>query len=88
MLSEADKDAISEKISTLFQGLELTEVADVLKIQLAMLVTQGADDEEGAIEFLDEITDDVEDIIKGYPFGEDDEPLHGEESEAEPTKPA
>lgn len=88
MLSEADKDAISEKISTLFQGLELTEVADVLKIQLAMLVTQGADDEEGAIEFLDEITDDVEDIIKGYPFGEDDEPVEGEEPQAEPTKPA
>jgi hypothetical protein len=88
MLTEADKDAISEKISTLFQGLELTEVADVLKIQLAMLVTQGADDEEGAIEFLDEITDDVEDIIKGYPFGEDDDDAVGESDEAEPTKPA
>ena len=86
MLSEADKDAISEKISTLFQGLELTEVADVLKIQLAMLVTQGADDEEGAIEFLDEITDDVEDIIKGYPFGEEDELDEGEDTE--PTKSA
>lgn len=88
MLSEADKDAISEKISTLFQGLELTEVADVLKIQLAMLVTQGADDEEGAIEFLDEITDDVEDIIKGYPFGEDDDLDEGAEAPSEPTKPA
>jgi hypothetical protein len=88
MLSEADKDAISEKISSLFQGLELTEVADVLKIQLAMLVTQGADDEEGAIEFLDEITDDVEDIIKGYPFGEDDDLAEDEEAEAEPKKPA
>jgi hypothetical protein len=87
MLSEADKDAISEKISTLFQGLELTEVADVLKIQLAMLVTQGADDEEGAIEFLDEITDDVEDIIKGYPFGEEDELDEGEGADPEPTKP-
>ncbi len=35
--------------------MELDDVANVLKIQLAMLVTQGSEDADGAMEFLDEI---------------------------------
>ena len=71
MLTEAQTDEISEKIAALFQGMDLDDVAHILKIQMAMLVTQGTDDAEGAIEFLDEIYEDVEQMVEAYPFGED-----------------
>ncbi|MBB3952130.1 hypothetical protein [Aureimonas jatrophae] len=73
MLTEAQTEEISEKIANLFQGMDLEDVASVLKIQIAMLVTQGSDDAEGAVEFLDEIYEDVEQMIETFPFGEEDE---------------
>lgn len=73
MLTDAQTDEISEKISTLFQGMELDDVANVLKIQIAMLVTQGSEDADGAMEFLDEIYEDVEQMVESFPFGEDED---------------
>ncbi len=73
MLNDAQTDEISEKISSLFQGMDLDDVAHILKIQMAMLVTQGTDDAEGAMEFLDEIYEDVEQMIETFPFGEEEE---------------
>ncbi|WP_062017719.1 hypothetical protein [Aureimonas sp. AU4] len=73
MLTEAQTEEISEKIANLFQGMDLEDVASILKIQVAMLVTQGSDDADGAIEFLDEIYEDVEQMIETFPFGEEDE---------------
>ncbi|MBB3996806.1 hypothetical protein [Aureimonas pseudogalii] len=88
MLTEAQTDDISEKIATLFQGMDLEDVASILKIQMAMLVTQGTDDAEGAMEFLDEIYEDVEQMIESYPFGEEDEDEDdGEEGSAD-AKPS
>ena len=83
MLTEAQTDDISEKIATLFQGMDLEDVASILKIQMAMLVTQGTDDAEGAMEFLDEIYEDVEQMIESYPFGEDED--ESEDAEDETT---
>ncbi|WP_062206824.1 hypothetical protein [Aureimonas sp. AU12] len=81
MLTEAQTDDISEKIASLFQGMDLEDVASVLKIQMAMLVTQGTDDAEGAMEFLDEIYEDVEQMIESYPFGEDEDASEDGEDE-------
>ncbi|KQQ81305.1 hypothetical protein [Aureimonas sp. Leaf324] len=82
MLTDAQTDEISEKISTLFQGMELDDVANVLKIQLAMLVTQGSEDADGAMEFLDEIYEDVEQMVESFPFGEEEE--DEDEADAKP----
>ena len=89
MLTEAKTDEISEKIANLFQGMDLEDVAHILKIQMAMLVTQGTDDAEGAMEFLDEIYEDVEQMVEAYPFGEDGEDGDEDESGTETgDKPA
>jgi len=80
MLTEAQTEEISEKIANLFQGMDLEDVASIIKIQTAMLVTQGSDDAEGAMEFLDEIYEDVEQMIETFPFGEE-----GEEDAAAPV---
>jgi hypothetical protein len=88
MLTEAQTDDISEKIATLFQGMDLEDVASILKIQMAMLVTQGTDDAEGAMEFLDEIYEDVEQMIESYPFGEEDEDEDDGEEGATDAKPS
>jgi len=84
MLTEAKTDEISEKIAAIFQGMELDDVAGILKIQLAMLVTQGTDDADAAMEFLDEIYEDVEQMVESFPFGEElDEDEEDEEDEEE-----
>ena len=88
MLTEAKTDEISEKIAAIFQGMELDDVAGILKIQLAMLVTQGTDDAEGAMEFLDEIYEDVEQMIESYPFGEEDEDEDDGEEGSTDAKPS
>jgi len=88
MLTEAQTDDISEKIATLFQGMDLEDVASILKIQMAMLVTQGTDDAEGAMEFLDEIYEDVEQMIESYPFGEEDEDEDDGEEGSTDAKPS
>ncbi|WP_182085104.1 hypothetical protein [Aureimonas sp. ME7] len=86
MLTDAQTDEISEKISTLFQGMELDDVASILKIQLAMLVTQGSEDADGAMEFLDEIYEDVEQMVDAFPFDDDGEE-GGDEAETDPKTP-
>ena len=64
--------------------MELDDVAGILKIQLAMLVTQGTDDADAAMEFLDEIYEDVEQMVESFPFGEElDEEDEEEEDEEE-----
>ena len=92
MLTEAKTDEISEKIAAIFQGMELDDVASVLKIQLAMLVTQGTEDADAAMEFLDEIYEDVEQMVETFPFGEDledeDEEDEGEETDGMAAKPS
>lgn len=80
MLTDAQTDEISEKIASLFQGMDLEDVASILKIQMAMLVTQGTDDAEGAMEFLDEIYEDVEQMVEAYPFGEEGEDADDDEA--------
>ena len=72
MATVEELEAISEKVSSLFQGIDLDDVAEVLKIQLAMLITQGADDLEDARTFLGEIGEDVAAMLERFPFGEDD----------------
>ena len=64
MLAEAEKDRIAEQISSIFEGLDLDDVAGVLTVQLAMLAAQGADSPNEAIEFLDEIRDEAAEILK------------------------
>ncbi len=90
MLTEAKTDEISEKIAAIFQGMELDDVASILKIQLAMLVTQGTEDADSAMEFLDEIYEDVEQMVESFPFGEepDEEDEEDEEDDAETGKPS
>jgi hypothetical protein len=88
MLTEAKTDEISEKIAAIFQGMELDDVASVLKIQLAMLVTQGTEDADAAMEFLDEIYEDVEQMVETFPFGEDLEDEDEEEEDEADDKAA
>lgn len=75
MLAEAEKDRIANEIGNLFEGLSLDDVAQILTIQLAMLAAQGADNQEEAIEFLDEIRDDAAEVLQTIDFDatEDDE---------------
>ncbi|WP_185982923.1 hypothetical protein [Aureimonas mangrovi] len=67
-MTDDELDAINEKISNLFEGKTLDEVATVLKIQLAMLVTQGSENSEDVSDFLDEITTEVEDMVADFDF--------------------
>lgn len=68
MLAEAEKDRIANEIGNLFEGLSLDDVAQILTIQLAMLAAQGADNQEEAIEFLDEIRDDAAEVLQSIDF--------------------
>jgi hypothetical protein len=72
-MTDDELDAINEKISSLFTGKPLDEVATVLTIQLGMLVMQGSAGPDEAREFLDEITTEVEEMIESYDFA-DEEP--------------
>lgn len=76
MASDTELQELTDRIADLFEGLDLIEVAGLLKIQLVMLVTQGAENAAGATEFLDEIRDEVVDMIDRFPFegGTDAEP--------------
>jgi hypothetical protein len=67
-MTDDELDAINEKISNLFEGKTLDEVSTVLKIQLAMLVTQGSENSEDVSDFLDEITTEVEDMVADFDF--------------------
>ncbi|MBC8131285.1 MAG: hypothetical protein H7Y08_13295 [Rhizobiaceae bacterium] len=88
MATEQELEDLADKVSTLFQGLDLEEVATVLKMQLVMLVTQGAEDVDDAMDFLGEISDDVEEMIKQFPFGEDDGDEDEDEENDAPAKDA
>ncbi len=88
MLTETKTDEISEKIAAIFQGMELDDVASILKIQLAMLVTQGTEDADAAMEFLDEIYEDVEQMVESFPFGEEEDEEDEEEEEEADDKDA
>ncbi len=88
MLTETKTDEISEKIAAIFQGMELDDVASILKIQLAMLVTQGTEDADAAMEFLDEIYEDVEQMVESFPFGEEEDEEDEDEDEAADDKDA
>jgi hypothetical protein len=70
MLSNEEKDRIATEIGRLFEGLELNDVAAIVTIQLAMLAAQGGDTFDDAVEFLDEIRDDAEDILETLDFDE------------------
>ncbi|KAB0675810.1 hypothetical protein [Aureimonas leprariae] len=70
MLSNEEKDRITEEIGKLFEGLELNDVAAILTIQLAMLAAQGGDSFDDAVEFLDEIRNDAEDVLETLDFDE------------------
>ena len=70
-MTEAELDEINEKISSLFEGKTLDEVSTILTIQLGMLVMQGTESAEEASEFLDDITEQVEDMIGTYDFSAD-----------------
>ncbi|GGE17419.1 hypothetical protein GCM10011390_40650 [Aureimonas endophytica] len=78
MLSNEDKDRIATEIGKLFEGLELNDVASIMTIQLAMLAAQGGDNLDDAIEFLDEIRDDAEDVLETIDF---DDASDGDEDE-------
>lgn len=71
-MSEADMDTANDQISAIFEGRSLEDVASVLKVQLAMLVTQGAEDADEAVDFLEEIRESVEEMVRSYDFSEDD----------------
>jgi len=71
-MSEADMDTANDQISAIFEGRSLEDVASVLKVQLAMLVTQGAEDADEAVDFLEEIRESVEEMVRAYDFSEDD----------------
>lgn len=83
MLTETKTDEISEQIAAIFQGMELDDVASILKIQLAMLVTQGTEDADAAMEFLDEIYEDVEQMVESFPFGEEEDEEEDEDEAAD-----
>ena len=44
MIDEAKMERISDEISDLLEGLNLEEVAQILRVHLTMLVLQGADE--------------------------------------------
>ena len=73
MLAEAEKDRIANEIGNLFEGLSLDDVAQILTIQLAMLAAQGADNQDEAIEFLDEIRDDAAEVLQSIDFDATDD---------------
>ena len=73
MLAEAEKDRIANEIGNLFEGLSLDDVAQILTIQLAMLAAQGADNQDEAIEFLDEIRDDAAEVLQSIDFEASDD---------------
>ncbi|WP_152047320.1 hypothetical protein [Aureimonas psammosilenae] len=68
MISNEEKDRIATEIGKLFEGLELNDVASIMTIQLAMLAAQGGDNFDDAIEFLDEIRDDAEEVLETIDF--------------------
>ncbi len=82
MLAEAEKDRIANEIGNLFEGLSLDDVAQILTIQLAMLAAQGADNQEEALEFLDEIRDDAAEVLQSIDFEATDEDEDEEEAKA------
>ncbi|MFD2237010.1 hypothetical protein [Aureimonas populi] len=67
-MTDVELDEINEKISSLFEGKTLEDVSTVLKIQLAMLVTQGSENAEEAGDFLADIADEVEEMIESFDF--------------------
>lgn len=69
-MTDVELDEINEKISALFEGRTLDDVATVLTIQLGMLVMQAGEDAGEAEEFLGEITAQVEDMIRTASEGE------------------
>ncbi|KQT57498.1 MULTISPECIES: hypothetical protein [unclassified Aureimonas] len=82
MLAEAEKDRIANEIGNLFEGLSLDDVAQILTIQLAMLAAQGADNQEEALEFLDEMRDDAAEVLQSIDFEATDEDEDEEEAKA------
>jgi hypothetical protein len=79
MISNEDKDRIATEIGKLFEGLELNDVASIMTIQLAMLAAQGGDNLEEALEFLDEIRDDAEEVLETLDF----ENIAGDDEDAD-----
>ncbi len=71
MIDEAKMERISDEISDLLEGLNLEEVAQILRVHLTMLVLQGADEPQESLAFLDEIHRSVAETVKRYPFGSD-----------------
>ena len=70
-MSEADMDTANDQIAAIFEGRSLEDVASILKVQLAMLVTQGAEDADEAVDFLEEIQESVEEMVRSYDFSEE-----------------
>ena len=70
MLDEAGKDHIARQIAALFEGLDVADVANIMTVQLAMLVAQSASGADDAVQFLDEIRDEVEAIVRTIPDGD------------------
>lgn len=70
VLSNEEKDRITQEIGKLFEGLEISDVASVMTVQLAMLAAQGGTMLDEAIGFLDEIRDDAEDVLETLDFDE------------------
>ncbi|WAJ30982.1 hypothetical protein [Antarcticirhabdus aurantiaca] len=79
MMTAEDKDAIVDQIGSLFEGLDLNDVADILAVQLALLTSQGSDSVDDAVIFLNEIRDEAEAILRTE-LSEDDEDADGDEA--------
>lgn len=67
-MTDEEMDTVNDQIAAIFEGRSLEDVSSIMKIQLAMLVTQASESAEEAIEFLDEINDAVEDMVNSYDF--------------------
>ena len=72
-MTDDEMDTVNDQIAAIFEGRSLEDVSSIMKIQLAMLVTQASESAEEAIEFLDEINDAAEDMINSYDFADNKE---------------
>ncbi|GGE10461.1 hypothetical protein GCM10011390_31850 [Aureimonas endophytica] len=92
MLTDDEKDRISLEIGKLLEGQDIEDVASILAGHIAMVAAHGGETKEEAVDFLDDIRDEAEEMLETIDFdalhaGDDeDEDEEDEEDEADAKK--
>lgn len=84
MLTDDERDRISLEIGKLLEGQDIDDVATILAGHIAMVAAHGGDTKEEAIDFLDDIRDEAEEMLESIDFDE----LHANDETDEETKDA